>query len=157
MECQERHDSSRHVPCRRTLGTRQVHTAPCSTFSPPTSPLPPPSLPQSCRDHDGKITLEDLIALSNFCRKRSRWYQSFEYSAQLQGLCSLHLWHAISGSNGQELFVNWYVTITTATSNAMTPIIYQFHTPMQDCGLVDGKQLRASTILAIRYTAIFTR
>ncbi len=64
-------------------------------------PSPPP------RDHDGRFTLDDLIALAAMCRRRSRCYQSFEYSAQLQGFCSLHLWQAMAAPNGRDAYVNW--------------------------------------------------
>lgn len=70
----------------------------------PDSPSPPSAPP---RDHDGRFTLDDLIALAAMCRRRSRCYQSFEYPAQLQGFCSLHLWQAMAAPNGRDAYVNW--------------------------------------------------
>lgn len=68
-----------------------------------------PPLPAFCRKHDGRATLEDFIALADLCQRRSKCYQSFEFTAQMQGFCSLKLWQAMCGPDGQEQFVNWYV------------------------------------------------
>lgn len=65
------------------------------------SPLTP------CRNHDGKVTLEEFIAFADLCKERSKLYQSYECAAQLQAFCSLRLWRAMSSPNGLEQFTDW--------------------------------------------------
>ena len=62
-----------------------------------------------CRNHDGRITLEDLYQLEAFCREKGAHYQTFEQPAQLQALCTVRLWRDLNTPDGNEIFTNWYV------------------------------------------------
>lgn len=66
--------------------------------------LPRPVL---CRNHSGRITLDDLAALLELCRSRAREYQSFECEAMLQGYCTLQMWRAMSAPDGRQQFAAW--------------------------------------------------
>lgn len=69
------------------------------------------------RNHDGKITLEDLVSLASLCKQRSKHYQAFEYAAQLQGFCSLNLWQAMCSPDGMDRFINWICTLLLENSS----------------------------------------
>lgn len=69
-------------------------------------PCLPPRHPHS-RTHSGRISVDDLLALLELCRSRAREYQCFELEAQLQGYCTLQMWRAMSGHEGQQQFSNW--------------------------------------------------
>jgi hypothetical protein len=70
------------------------------------------------RQHDGKFTLEDLLAFSLLCRQRAHYqsFPSFEASAHLQGYCSLRLWQALCAPDGHESFANWICTMLVENS-----------------------------------------
>lgn len=109
------------MPFGRTLGIRQVRYNTLPVFSSSQVPKPFPVgetlvpneeiFPSICRDHDGKVLLEDLIALANMCRRRSQLaaYQPHELPVQVRGFCLLQLWQAMGTSGGQDAFVNWCV------------------------------------------------
>jgi hypothetical protein len=61
----------------------------------------------ACRNHNGRIALEDLNALLELCRARARSYQSFECEAMLRGYCTLQMWRAMSGCDGLQTFRSW--------------------------------------------------
>lgn len=69
-------------------------------------PLPWPR-PPPARDHDGRVTLEDLYCLAELCLQRSKHYQNFEFAAQMRGYCTLLLWQAMCAPGGQHTFVQW--------------------------------------------------
>jgi hypothetical protein len=74
------------------------------------------------------------------CRRRSRCYRSFEYSAQLQGFCSLQLWQAMAAPNGRDAYVNWYVIHhlkhNQSFQTELTSVNYRLTSPRRVCALL---------------------
>lgn len=60
-----------------------------------------------CSNHDGRFTLEELLEFTDLLRLRSRFYQPYEFQAQMQGYCTLQLWKALSQEGGQKIFLEW--------------------------------------------------
>ena len=60
------------------------------------------------RDHDGRITLEDLLDLVDFCKSTMKSYprqQQHEREAMIQSICTEQLWEDVRTDKGR--FVEW--------------------------------------------------
>eukprot|EP00890_Picochlorum_soloecismus_P005762 jgi/Picsp_1/6187/NSC_03541-R1_hypothetical protein CHLNCDRAFT_144926 [Chlorella variabilis] len=70
------------------------------------------------RNHDGKVTLEELNQLERFCRDRGSQFQSFEMGAQLQALCTITLWQEVTqDDDGKDMFTNWITNLLIENSS----------------------------------------
>ena len=68
------------------------------------------NITKTYRDKRGRISLADLHALVELCQQRVRCYQLYEFQMQMQGYCSLQMWHFIVAS-GEEALTAWYVQV----------------------------------------------
>jgi hypothetical protein len=86
--------------------------------------------PLSCREHDGRFTLPNVLDMLELGREQSRLHQPYELAAQMSGFCTLQMWQALSREGGVPSFVEWY-DIPQGTlngSNTNFPIhINQYH------------------------------
>ncbi|KAI3426302.1 hypothetical protein D9Q98_008675 [Chlorella vulgaris] len=69
------------------------------------------------RSHTGRITMDDLTALLDVCRLRSREYQSFELEAMLHGYFTLQMWRAMSAPSGLQAFSTWICNLVLESSS----------------------------------------
>jgi len=60
---------------------------------------------------DGKFTLEKLLAFSDLCAERARFYRPHEFQAQIQGYCALQLWNCVISQEGKEEFESWFTQV----------------------------------------------
>jgi len=61
--------------------------------------------------YDGKYTLDKLLAFSELCAERARFYRPHEFQAQIQGYCALQLWNCVASKEGKETFEGWFTNL----------------------------------------------
>lgn len=70
------------------------------------------------RNHDGKITLDELYGLLDFCREHGAKYPTYEQENNVRALCTIKLWEDVGkGSEGKEAFVNWISNLLVENSS----------------------------------------
>jgi hypothetical protein len=70
------------------------------------------------RNHDGKITLEELYRLAEFCKEQGSQYPSYEQETNLRALCTLTLWQEVGATQeGKDLFINWISNLLIENSS----------------------------------------
>jgi hypothetical protein len=63
----------------------------------------------SCRDRDGRFTLEELLAFASFAHSYARQQHTLDSSYMAAGLASLRMWRDMRQDSGREQFVDWCV------------------------------------------------
>eukprot|EP00889_Picochlorum_renovo_P006802 jgi/Picre1/33832/NNA_001311.t1 len=70
------------------------------------------------KNHDGKITLEELYDLEDFCREKGSKYPSYEQEANVKALCTIRLWKDVGMTpDGKDMFTNWIATLLIENSS----------------------------------------
>lgn len=58
-------------------------------------------------NHDGCVTLEELVTFAEYCNEKRRIFGALDFHSKLKAQCDVDLWDVISSDKGQELFVEW--------------------------------------------------
>jgi hypothetical protein len=70
------------------------------------------------RNHDGKITLDELYGLLDFCREEGMKFPTYELENNLRALCTIKLWEDVgAGPEGKEAFVHWISNLLIENSS----------------------------------------
>jgi hypothetical protein len=67
--------------------------------------------PLSCRDRDGRFTLEELLSFASFAHSYARLHHTLDSSYMAAGLASLRMWRDLREDSGREQFVDWCVQV----------------------------------------------
>lgn len=109
----KQHLTLQHVLMFRTTG-----------FSPPVDTSHLGVLWVLDRNHDGKITLEELYGLMDFCREEglkyptTNNYDGEEQENTVRALCTIKLWEDVgAGPEGKDAFVNWISNLLIENSS----------------------------------------
>lgn len=70
------------------------------------------------REHDGRLTLSNVIDMLELGREQSRLHQPYEFAAQLSGFCTLQMWQALSQQGGVDRFAEWCADVCVVSSGA---------------------------------------
>jgi hypothetical protein len=70
----------------------------------------------SCRDRDGRFTLEELLAFASFAHSYARLHHTLDSSYMAAGLASLRMWRDLREDSGRGQFVDWCVQLDTQLS-----------------------------------------
>mmetsp|Transcript_33807 Transcript_33807/g.70917 ORF Transcript_33807/g.70917 Transcript_33807/m.70917 type:complete len:221 (-) Transcript_33807:17-679(-) len=62
------------------------------------------------RDHDGRISLDDLMKFATFCASKGKDCQPHEFQLQMQGHCTLSMYDTLSAA-GIDIFVAWFARL----------------------------------------------
>jgi hypothetical protein len=74
-----------------------------------------------CSDRDGRFTLEEIGAFVDLARERSKAYAPHEFTAQMQGYCSIQLWKWASAPGGAPAFEDWCVHRAASLGSVACP------------------------------------
>ena len=70
------------------------------------------------RNHDGKITLDELYGLLDFCRQEGMKFPTYEQENNLRALCTIKLWEDVGSSpEGKDAFVHWISNLLIENSS----------------------------------------
>lgn len=58
-------------------------------------------------DHDGAVSLDELIEFAEFCRQQNVNFRFHEFMLKFQAVCVMELWETIKEDKGEDLFCGW--------------------------------------------------
>eukprot|EP00742_Colponemidia_sp_Colp-10_P001015 GILJ01001097.1.p1 GENE.GILJ01001097.1~~GILJ01001097.1.p1 ORF type:complete len:228 (-),score=33.27 GILJ01001097.1:324-1007(-) len=60
---------------------------------------------------DGRFTADELMAFGDYCCQVSKHIRTHEFQIQVQASCTVTMWNALSRTDGEDAFTEWFTTV----------------------------------------------